>query len=88
MTRIVTVHGAMSGLKAHRAAGQSLCSDCAAYLEQWLEAHGWGQLDLRPCGTPAALRRHERRGEPIDETCRKAEARYRQDLQARKGANA
>ena len=30
---------------------------------------------LRPCGTPAAYRRHLRRGEPIDETCRSWHAR-------------
>ena len=29
-----------------------------------------GDQGLRPCGTPAAYRRHLRRGEPVDEKCR------------------
>jgi len=29
---------------------------------------------LRPCGTAAAARRHRRRGEPLDEACKQAEA--------------
>ncbi|TAP45628.1 hypothetical protein [Arthrobacter sp. S39] len=28
--------------------------------------------ELKPCGTPAAARRHRRRGEPVDEPCRQA----------------
>jgi hypothetical protein len=35
---------------------------------------GWAP-ELRPCGTPAAYRRHLRRGEPVDESCRQAAAR-------------
>ena len=31
--------------------------------------------DLEPCGTLAAYRRHLRRGDPVDETCRQAVAR-------------
>lgn len=35
---------------------------------------GW---DLKPCGTPAAARRHYRRGEPLCGACRNAERRRR-----------
>ncbi len=31
-----------------------------------------GRVDLKPCGTVAAARRHQRRGEPLDESCRAA----------------
>lgn len=31
------------------------------------------ERELKPCGTPAAARRHRRRGEPVDEECRAAE---------------
>lgn len=31
--------------------------------------------ELEPCGTRAAYRRHLRRGDPVDEACRQAEAR-------------
>jgi hypothetical protein len=31
---------------------------------------------LQPCGTPAAAKRHRRRGEPVCDECRKAKNRY------------
>lgn len=31
---------------------------------------------LKPCGTPAAYARHVKRGEPVDDACRAAGARY------------
>lgn len=33
--------------------------------------------ELKPCGSHAAFVRHRRRGEPIDEACRKGEAEYK-----------
>lgn len=84
MTRIVITHGAMSGVKAHRGADEPLCEDCAEYHAWWLDMHRWGPLDLRPCGTVAAIRRHERRREPLDEACRKARYRRNQDRQPRR----
>lgn len=30
----------------------------------------WHRNRLKPCGTPAARRRHQRRGEKLDEDCR------------------
>lgn len=40
---------------------------------------GASYADTRPCGTPAAYRRHQRHGEKPCEACRQAHARYRQD---------
>lgn len=42
---------------------------------------------VRPCGTPAAYRRHYRRGEPVDRSCRQAEARRLEDYKDRVKAN-
>lgn len=44
--------------------------------------------DLAPCGTPAAIRRHQRRGEPVDETCRRADARRAEDRRAKQAVAA
>lgn len=38
-----------------------------------------GPIILQPCGTPAAYRRHLRRGEPIDGACRAANSRAAAD---------
>ena len=35
--------------------------------------------ELRPCGTPAAARRHYRRGEALCRSCKQAERRRWQD---------
>lgn len=35
-----------------------------------------GGRPLAPCGTEAAYNRHTRKGEPIDEACRRAHSRY------------
>jgi hypothetical protein len=39
----------------------------------------WNDLDVKPCGTPAAYRRHLRHGERPCESCRQAERRRQQD---------
>lgn len=39
--------------------------------------------DVKPCGTLAALRRHYRRGEPVDEACREAQSRAKSDYYAK-----
>lgn len=44
-----------------------------------MPAPGYRWADVKPCGTPAAARRHLRRGEPPCESCRQAEARRQQD---------
>lgn len=43
---------------------------------------------LMPCGTPAAARRHARHNEPLDEACRRAAARDRQERAARRARKA
>lgn len=40
----------------------------------------WSKTELMPCGTSAAHRRHERRGEPVDDACREA---YNRDARTR-----
>lgn len=41
-----------------------------------------------PCGTYAAYRRHQRKGEPIDDACRQAYTDYQRELQqARRAKN-
>jgi WhiB family redox-sensing transcriptional regulator len=40
--------------------------------------------DLAPCGTDAAYRRHLRRGEPVDESCRQASVRRDAERRAKR----
>jgi len=40
------------------------------------------------CGSPAAARRHRKRGEQLDDACRMAESLYRAQLRARQEAEA
>lgn len=42
-----------------------------------------GARDYLPCGTEAAARRHQRRGEPLDAACRAAAARARSSRRGR-----
>ena len=37
-----------------------------------MASHPWPEDRLQPCGTLAAYKRHQRRGEPVDEACRLA----------------
>jgi hypothetical protein len=39
----------------------------------------WNPLDVKPCGTTVAYRRHLRHGEPPCEACRQANNRASQD---------
>ena len=39
----------------------------------------WPEWKLAPCGTPAAARRHYRRGEPLDYACLQANANAKSD---------
>lgn len=51
-----------------------------------LEAADPDWLGVKPCGTRAAYKRHQRRGEPIDLACRRAENEYQ--TQRKKGNRA
>lgn len=44
-------------------------------LLRWWYAPARGR-ELRPCGTPTAAKRHQARGEPVDEACREALRAY------------
>ena len=48
----------------------------------------WETWWLKPCGTPAAYRRHIRHSEPICEPCRQAEARRGRDYRRRRATRA
>ncbi|UGS27590.1 hypothetical protein K8F61_05215 [Microbacterium resistens] len=39
--------------------------------------------ELAPCGTRTAYKRHQRRGEPVDEACRAANAEYQRSKSGR-----
>lgn len=85
--------GSYAGWMRHRAAGQRLDQACADYREAWCAARRgprpyYGRLDLAPCGTEAACRRHYRRRElPLDASCKQAERRKNRDQYwARKAA--
>jgi hypothetical protein len=58
---------------------------CGMCLNLLTGTHGIGnrRADLKPCGTIAAYRRHHRRGELLDESCRQARARDKADRMAR-----
>jgi hypothetical protein len=47
------------------------CAACREKITAEQMRPGW----LKPCGTPAAARRHYRRGEPLDAACRAVEHR-------------
>ena len=47
-----------------------------------MTARNWPEWRLTPCGTPAAARRHWRRGEPLDQACLQA---HRNDRAKRLG---
>jgi hypothetical protein len=64
--------GTYAGWLRHHRAGEQLDDACAEYREQWCAARRGprpgrrrNELDLRPCGTPSAARRHYRRGEGL-----------------------
>jgi len=63
----------------------------ADYQREWRARNGArtgqpGRPATAPCGTPAAYRRHKRRGEPIDDACREAENARQRELRARRKA--
>lgn len=63
----------------------------AEYQRQWRASKGArtgqpGRPATQPCGTTAAYRRHERRGEPPCQPCRDAEAERQRALYARRRA--
>jgi hypothetical protein len=55
----------------------------AEYQKAWRAKHGQGGPVGRPvtapCGTAAAYKRHQRRGEPVDAACREAWNAWQRD---------
>ncbi len=65
------LHGSPNGVMSHKRKKQELCADCQRYVEaKQLLAQAQKAVALKPCGTLAAVRRHYRKGEPIDPICR------------------
>lgn len=63
----------------------------AEYQRKWRAKQGArtgepGRPITQPCGTNAAYKRHQRRGEPIDAACRAAWAAYQRELYQRRKA--
>jgi WhiB family redox-sensing transcriptional regulator len=58
-----------------RRRGQQFCSHRCHHASM-------AKVRGRDCGTTAAARRHRKRGEPMDDACRMAEALYRAQLRA------
>jgi hypothetical protein len=61
-------------------------SSCSPACSSALAGRAPKTVELRPCGTSAAIRRHYRRGEPLDQTCRQAQARIAADRAARRAS--
>lgn len=67
------VHGAQSGLNWHKTHKVPLCEPCLAFkAAKRVLTKAKMSEKLIPCGTSAAIRRHYRHHEPIDEVCRVA----------------
>jgi len=66
------IHGTLNGVKSHKRRQTALCGECKEFVkaDRFLREMRHKQR-LAPCGTPAALRRHYRNKEPIDELCRR-----------------
>lgn len=62
-------------------------SSCSPPCRSALAGRAPKRVDLAPCGTAAAIRRHYRRGERMDETCRQARARIDADRRAARRAS-
>lgn len=61
----------------------------ADYQRKWRAAHGArtgqpGPPPTQPCGTNAAYKRHQRKGEPPCDACRAAWSAYQRELYARR----
>ena len=67
------IHGAQSGLYWHKSHKVPLCEPCTRFKQaKQVMNRAKRNERMAPCGTPAAIRRHYRHHEPIDEVCRVA----------------
>ena len=78
-------HGTLSGVRHHRRAKTAMCPLCAAYANAAKVMRQSERTEkLRPCGTLAAVRRHYRRHEPLDDLCRRAMSLHNKARRAKK----
>lgn len=79
--------GSEKGWFQHKAANTPPCKWCAPYNPKLAQPKKPGPAKgtipsgdvgrpLAPCGTASAARRHQDRGEPVDELCREAARAY------------
>lgn len=61
----------------YRGTGQDTLTAGVHFPDQRPDVPG-RRADVRPCGTLAAYRRHQRRGEPIDDLCRMVKTAHEQ----------
>ena len=76
-----------SGARAHRDRGEKACPRCLNSERHYQRERRRGAFKtkpLRPCGTPAAGRRHQLRGEDVDFACRVALAKEQQEIRDRR----
>ena len=69
--RVPVKCGTRQGVQKHWREKTTLCDQCQAFLDA-KQMIRYSDRPLKPCGTPAAIRRHYRNNEPIDEVCRTA----------------
>lgn len=69
-----------SGRVAHQRRGEAPCELCSESLKHYRRERKRGHPGtgrrLQPCGTPAAAKRHRRKGEPVCFKCRVAATNY------------
>lgn len=71
-----------SGRKKHGRERTTVCQRCRASDAHYKREARRGEKigrPLKPCGTPAAARRHRVNNEPLDFACKVAEAQYHAD---------
>lgn len=76
----------VSGVQRHAADGTETCKFCRETYNHYKREQRRGGIKPRtpkPCGTYAAVDRHQRRGEPLDFACRVARARYQAKMRER-----
>ena len=76
-----------SGYNKHKYHGTEPCEACKESKRHYERERDRGQnypRKLKPCGTPAAAKRHRYNKEPLDIACRLAEQRERNEIRDRK----
>lgn len=85
MSRQLKPHGTNAAYARHIKAGEEACGPCKHAHNQDEKARLAGTLppvELKPCGTLSAARRHRAKNEPMDAACHQAEADYVREWRA------